>query len=80
MTKINPFTQTLTPGVIEAFTKLNALGDLWVAVLEEFKNQPDESQNGGNDKYFFSFLFKGIKLFAAANEINGLTIMLPEEY
>ena len=56
------------------------MGDLWVRTIEEYKRQPDRCMDGGNDKEFFSFKFKGVKLFAAVNELNGLTVMLPEEY
>jgi hypothetical protein len=77
---VNPTKQTNTVGVQAKFEKLNALGDLWVEVVEQFKNQPDVCFNGGNDKEFFSFKFLGVKLFAARNELDGLTVMLPEEY
>jgi hypothetical protein len=73
----NPFNQFTTPGVR---AKFDSLGDLWVAVLEAYKKQPDVCLDGGNDKEFFSMVFKKVKLFVAANEINGLTVMLPEEY
>jgi len=76
----NPFNQVITRGVKATFEPQNALSDLWVATLEAFKKEPVESNDGGNDKTFFSFVFKGTKLFAAKNELNGLTVMLPEEY
>jgi len=76
----NPFSQFITPGIRAKFEKSNHLGDLWVEVIAQYKNQPDECLDGGNDKLFFSFKFKNVKLFVAANEINGLTVMLPEEY
>lgn len=75
---INPFKQTITAGVKVEFG--NRLSDLWVAVLEQFKQMPYENVDGGNDKHFFSIMFYGKKLFVAENEINGLTVMLPEEY
>jgi hypothetical protein len=50
------------------------------AVQTAFNAEPDECTDGGNDKHFFSFTFRGTKLFAAENEVGGLTIMLPEEY
>lgn len=50
------------------------------AVGEEFRKQPDICTDGGNDKSFFSLNFRGTKLWAVANEVGGLTIMLPEEY
>lgn len=49
-------------------------------VIKEYKAQPNTCYDGGNDKYFFSFKFLGTKLFAAANEVGGLTVMLPEDY
>jgi hypothetical protein len=49
-------------------------------ILEAYNKEPDEAFDGGNDKFFFSFMFRGTKLFAAVNEINGLTVMLPSEY
>lgn len=51
-----------------------------VAMRNEFQVMPDVCTDGGNDKHFFSFTFRGKTLFAAENEIGGLTIMLPEEY
>lgn len=49
-------------------------------VRKNYEEQVDAIFDGSNDKSFFSFEFRGVKLFAAANEVNGLTIMLPEEY
>ena len=49
-------------------------------VINEFKKQPDEDIDGGNDKRFFVFKSRNQKFFVAENEIGGLTIMLPEEY
>jgi hypothetical protein len=76
----NPFKQSLTIGAKTEFEKKNALGDLWVEVIRNFREQPDSCDDGGNDKNFFSFTFKDIRVFAVHNEIGGLTIMLPEEY
>ena len=78
--KINPYKQFVTPGIKEKFEESNHMGDLWVAVIQEFRKQPDVCTDGGNDKEFFSFEFFGVKLFVAVNEVNGLTVMLPEEY
>lgn len=50
------------------------------AMLEEYKKQPDVCTDGGNDKDFFTFTWRGTKFFVAKNDLNGLTIMLPEEY
>ena len=77
---INPTMQTSTIGVVHEPKFINHQSDLWVAVIENFNKQPNICTDGGNDKSFFSFTFKGIKLFVAENEVNGLTIMLPEEY
>jgi len=76
----NPFKQFITPGVRANFEKSNRLGDLWAAVVMEYRRQPDRCSDGGNDKKFFSMIFCEVKLFVVQNEINGLTIMLPEEY
>lgn len=50
------------------------------AVYNAYKEQPDTDYEGGNDKSFFAFTFCSTKLWAVANEVNGLTVMLPEEY
>lgn len=50
------------------------------AVTEAFNKQPDTCFDGGNDKYFFTLIFRGTKMFVAINEAGGLTVMLPEEY
>jgi len=50
------------------------------AVKEQYDKEPDICTDGGNDKEFFTLQFRGVKLFAAVNELNGLTVMLPEEY
>ena len=76
----NPWKQVCTRGVMAYYEPKNMLGDLWVAVIEEYQKQPNQRTNGDNDKFFFSFTFGGERLFVAANEIGGLTIMLPEEY
>lgn len=49
-------------------------------IQEQFAKEPDECLDGGNDKRFFVLHFRGTKLFAAENEVGGLTVMLPEEY
>ena len=49
-------------------------------VQEAYEQQPDTVTDGGNDKFFFSTVIHGQRFFVAANEIGGLTIMLPEEY
>lgn len=76
--KINAFQQFNTVGIQQEFK--DRLSDLWVKVLEEFKKQPDICIDGGNDKEFFSFEFLNKKVFVAKNELNGLTVMLPNEY
>lgn len=76
----DPLKQVITLGVKEAFTESNHLGDLWAEVITQYKKQPNVCIDGGNDKEFFSFTFYGMKLFVVANEIGGLTVMLPEEY
>jgi hypothetical protein len=76
----NPFRQYVTLGVMAKFNLEKALSDLFAVVIMEYKKQPDCVTDGGNDKYFFSFVFRGVKLFVAANEDNCLTVMLPEEY
>lgn len=53
---------------------------LALAVLDKYKLMPDECNDGGNDKRFFTVIFRSKKLFCAENEVGGLTIMLPEEY
>jgi len=50
------------------------------AVKTELAKQPEHSEDGGNDKDFFSLTWRGTKFFAVRNETNGLTVMLPEEY
>ena len=75
-----PFEQSITPGIRATFEKTDNLGDLWAEVIKQYKLQPNECLDGGDDKFFFAFTFKDVKLFAVANEINGLTIMLPGEY
>lgn len=76
----------MTQGVASLQDKSEPNGDyLFVPCLigackRKFDKQPDVCTDGGNDKDFFSFIFRGIKMFAAKNEIGGLTIMLPNEY
>jgi hypothetical protein len=82
----NPNKLTMTIGVMNMQKKDEPEGDylfqptLAKAVKEQFEKEPDKCTDGGNDKYFFSMMFRNVKLFVAANEVNGLTIMLPEEY
>lgn len=76
----NPTLQSFTVGVRTKQQLQDHQSDLWAEVIRQYRLQPIESKNGGNDKYFFSFIFYGVKLFVAANEVNGLTVMLPEEY
>ena len=78
--KINPYKQFVTVGVKGKFEESNHMGDLLIAVVKEFRKQPNVCINGGDDKEFFAFEFFGTKLFVAVNEVNGLTVMLPEEY
>lgn len=54
--------------------------ELWQEVILTSRMHPAVVTDGGNDKYFFSMTFYGQKFFAAANEVGGLTVMLPEEY
>jgi hypothetical protein len=49
-------------------------------VQEAYQQQPDTVLDGGNDKFFFSLAIYDQRFFVAANEVGGLTIMLPEEY
>lgn len=50
------------------------------AAREAYNDQPDICLDGGNDKEFYTFEWRNTKFFAAANEVNGITIMLPNEY
>jgi hypothetical protein len=59
---------------------IDTLMELASAVFIKYSEQPDECLDGGNDKRFFSFKFKGTKLWAEENEVGGLTILLPEEH
>lgn len=77
----DPTKLVVTIGVNEMLKDLGKQPFLLEAkVLEFYAIQPDQNIDGGNDKFFFSMKFFGVKLFAAENEIGGLTIMLPEEY
>jgi hypothetical protein len=49
-------------------------------IATEYFKQPDVCTDGGNDKRFFTVTSRNQKFFVAENEVNGLTIMLPEEY
>lgn len=73
----NPNNQTYTQGVISQGFDITALSNL---IVKKFWELPDICADGGNDKDFFSLSFLGTKLFVARNEIDGLTVMLPEEY
>jgi hypothetical protein len=53
---------------------------LSLAVKEAFNKEPDECTDGGNNKFFFTVIYRDIKYFVAANEVGGLTVMLPDEY
>lgn len=70
----------LTRGVHDWALETGVLGCLLFSVLKEFGKQPDRVKNGGNDKFFFSMACCNKRLFVAANEVNGLTVMFPEEY
>ena len=76
----NPQRLMLTRGVCAAYPTRGQLEYLISAVCDEYRKQPDRVTDGGNDKFFFSFTIDDRKLFAAANELGGLTIMFPEEY
>ena len=77
----NPDNQTYTIGVASFLREIGkSTSELFDKVHEFYKIQPDECFDGGNDKFFFSMKFYGQKFFVATNELNGLTIMLPEEY
>lgn len=69
-----------TKGVMNNEKLKDRISDLWVNVLENYRNQPSISVDGGNDRDFFSFIFIGVRMFACKNELDGLTIMLPDEY
>jgi len=77
----DPNKLVVTRGVLDLLEK-EGLGYLQLdrKIYETYKEQPDECLDGGNDKRFFSFYFISTKLFAAENEVGGLTVMLPEEY
>ena len=58
---------------------------VWFSVINQFKQMPDECNDGGNDKHFFTLNYKSnegkeIRMFVAENEIEGLTVMLPSDY
>lgn len=76
----DPHKQFITIGISAMFGPDDSLSDLYPRVIEEYYKQPDRCTDGGNDKEFFSFKFNGVKIFVAANEANGLTVMLPDEY
>lgn len=66
-----------TDGVKEDYLFEKTLSE---AVIRELEKQPDKSCDGGNDKDFFTLIWRGTKFFVVRNETNGLTVMLPEEY
>jgi hypothetical protein len=50
------------------------------AAKEELALMPAVCTDGGNDKDFFTFTWRGTKFFAIRNEVLAITIMLPSEY
>jgi hypothetical protein len=77
----DPKKLTLTVGVERWLNQEEFPVYLFPRIIENaFKAEPDTCFDGGNDKYFFTFVSCEQKFFAALNEIGGLTIMLPEEY
>ena len=76
----NPQKLALTRGVFDWAQTTGMTEQVLWAIRDEFEKQPDVVTDGGNDKFFFSFQVGGKRLFAAANEVNGLTVMFPEEY
>lgn len=76
----NQFKQTLTQGVMALCKEDGSTAELYGLVIKAFGAMPDNVRDGGNDKSFFTVFFRNTKLFVAANEVNGLTVMLPEEY
>jgi len=81
----NPHNLVMTNGVKELIKIGNHIGFLDVTELNrnlmaKYDEMPDKVNNGRNDKFFFSFDLKGVKVWAVANEVDGLTVMLPEEY
>ncbi len=76
----NPCHIFVTRGVHDWALETGVLRCLLLTVQEEFNKQPDRVTDGGNDKFFFSMAFCNKRLFVAANELNGLTVMFPHEY
>lgn len=77
----DPQTQVMTIGVREFLSDTGKTAmELFKTVLDFYAIQPDKTKDGGNDKFFFSMKFNGAKMFVCANEVGGLTVMLPEEY
>jgi hypothetical protein len=84
----NPFKIFFTPGVLEERGKgfdnpdddYLFMSTLARAIREQYEKEPDVCLDGGTDKYFFTLTWRNTKFFVAANEVNGLTIMKPEEY
>lgn len=77
----NPNTLTFTSGVLMTLRDLGQDSSNLMRKVKEFYDiQPDYCFDGGNDKFFFSMKAYGERFFVAGNEINGLTIMLPNEY
>ena len=81
MKNVNPFKPMMTMGVSALIeTRKSSYLDLMIPMIREFRKQPKVCLDGGDDREFFSFECLGTKLFAVANEVGGLTLMLPEEY
>lgn len=78
MNIINTRQIVLTQGIDYEFGE--DLVGLTTAVGIEYDKQPDVRVNGDNDKNFFSMEYKGKKIFVARNEVDGLTVMFPDEY
>ena len=76
----NPQNIALTRGVFHWAQTTSMTEYVFSVIRDEFDKQPDVATDGGNDKFFFSFTVGDKRLFAAANELNGLTVMFPEEY
>lgn len=83
---INPIKQVYTKNLINYLDEKNiSLYGVHTAVIEMFKKMPDKTADGGNDKHFFTLNYQSnegqkVKVFVAENEVDGLTVMLPEDY
>jgi len=49
-------------------------------VYKQYHKEKKIDVEGGTDQDFFVVQFRGRKLFVAKNEVDGLTVMLPEDY